>query len=312
MKGLELSRAYFEEYGRDLIENRMSGYKQYIAAGLVGEGSECLGFDDEISQDHDFGPAFCIWVPRKIYAQAGTALQSAYDSMPAVYRGYTRIMSAQGGGRIGILPLEDFYIKYTGLDHAPKDNMEWFKIPSGFLATATDGEVFMDNLGKFSEIRSALKSFYPQDVLRKKLAAKCTLMAQSGQYNYARCMKRSDSQAAYLSCSDFVKHSMAAIYLLNESYMPYYKWIFKGAENFSILSDAVKKLKDITVCPDTSENRIKKENLIESVAEDVGKELNRRGLTRTTEPFLQAHGEELMRNISDMRLKNLHIMVDFD
>ena len=68
-----------------------------IAAGLVGEGSECLGFDDDISTDHDFGPAFCIWVPEWLYQQAGAELKSAYDSLPAEYHGYRRIPSAQGG-----------------------------------------------------------------------------------------------------------------------------------------------------------------------------------------------------------------------
>ena len=54
MKGLELSRAYYEEYGKPMIDTQLAQYKPYLAAGLVGEGSECLGFDDELSTDHDF------------------------------------------------------------------------------------------------------------------------------------------------------------------------------------------------------------------------------------------------------------------
>ena len=170
MKGLELSRAYYEEYGKPMIDTQLAQYKPYLAAGLVGEGSECLGFDDELSTDHDFGPAFCLWVPEELYAKAGTEMQQAYDSLPASYKGYTRITSAQGGGRIGVLPLEGFYRKFTGLSHAPQDNMEWFRIPERFLATVTSGEVFDDHQGTFSQIRSTLKGFYPEDVLKKKLA----------------------------------------------------------------------------------------------------------------------------------------------
>ena len=106
MKGMELSRAYFEEYGKPLIDTRLLQYRPYIAAGLVGEGSECLGFDDDISTDHDFGPAFCIWVPEWLYQQAGAELKSAYDSLPAEYHGYRRIPSAQSRRDLcrGILP----------------------------------------------------------------------------------------------------------------------------------------------------------------------------------------------------------------
>ena len=312
MKGLELAREYFDEYGRPLIENELEEYKEYIAAGLVGEGSECLGFDDGISHDHDFGPGFCIWVPDEIYRTSGSRMQEAYDKLPAGYKGYVRIQSAMGGGRTGVLPLETFYRRFTGLTHAPEDAMEWFRIPESFLATVTNGAVFIDNYGEFTRIRSVLRSFYPDDVLKKKLAARCAVIAQSGQYNYPRCMKRGDSQAAYLACSEFVKKAMSAVYLLNGSYMPYYKWMFRGAEKFDILSDAVTMLRDITLIPDTPENGGRKTDIIENISICIGKELNRRGFTHTGEAFLQAHGDQLMESIGDERLRNLHIMVDFE
>ncbi len=312
MKGMQIARAYFEEYGRLMIDTQMGQYRSQIAAGLVGEGSECLGFDDEISTDHDFGPGFCIWVPEQLYHQVGSELQRAYDSLPDTYQGYKRITSAQGGGRVGVIPIEGFYRKFTGISQAPKDNMEWFKIPERFLATATNGEVFVDYLGQFSQIRTALQRFYPEDVLKKKLAARCAVMAQAGQYNYGRCMKRSDAQAAYLACAEFVKTAMSAIYLLNETYMPYYKWMFRGAEHFTILRDAVRFLADLTRIPDTADNAQRKEQIIEQICISIANELNRRGFTRSTDPFLQVQGEELMRSIGDARLKNLHIMVDFD
>ncbi len=312
MKGMELSKSYFEEYGKDLIQRQLSQYKDQIAAGLVGEGSECLGFDDEFSHDHDFGPGFCIWVPEHLYKEAGIQMQQAYDRMPKSYQGFTRVQTPQGGGRIGVLSIERFYQKYIGLPHAPKDNMEWFRIPERFLATAANGQVFCDYLGTFTEIRSVLKGFYPEDVLKKKLAARTVIMAQAGQYNYLRCMKRGDCYAAYFACGEFVKAALSAIYLLNEAYMPFYKWAFRGAEELSVLRSAVNKLKELTGLGDTMETRSRKEQLIEEICLETGRELNQRGLTLTTDSFLQSHGEELMRSIKDSRLGNLHIMADCD
>ena len=62
MKGLELSKKYYDEY-KDILFEEIGDLKSYLAFGLVGSGSECYGFDDEISKDHDFEPGFCIFAP---------------------------------------------------------------------------------------------------------------------------------------------------------------------------------------------------------------------------------------------------------
>ena len=62
MKGIELSRAYYEACGRPMLERDFADVRARIAAGLCGHGSECFGFDGEISRDHDYEPGFCLWI----------------------------------------------------------------------------------------------------------------------------------------------------------------------------------------------------------------------------------------------------------
>ena len=310
MKGMALARAYFDEYGAVMIDREFAHYKSVMAVGLVGEGSECFGYDDALSQDHDFGPGFCIWLPRAVVVQDGARIARAYENLPKEFRGFRRLESAQAGHRVGLWAIEDFYAKYTGLDHPPRDNMEWFHIPETFLATCTNGEVFWDEPGLFTQWRNILLDFYPQDVVKKKLAARCALMAQSGQYNYGRSLRRGDTQAAYLAVSLFVQHALAAIYLLNGRYMPYYKWGFRGAAELYDLRGSVEKLVRLTTLADTAADAKEKEALIESVCVDIVQALNVRGYSRSSEAFLQVQAEELMRSIEDSRLRALHIMAD--
>ena len=79
MQGMELSKAYYETFGRKMIQEKFPEYEDRIAVGLVGEGSECFGYDDEISKDHDYGPEFCMWMKRSDYEQIGEALQAEYE-----------------------------------------------------------------------------------------------------------------------------------------------------------------------------------------------------------------------------------------
>ena len=62
MKGIEGAKKYFELYG-NVIKEQFPDFMKYAAFGICGQGSECLGFDDEISRDHDFEPGFCLFLP---------------------------------------------------------------------------------------------------------------------------------------------------------------------------------------------------------------------------------------------------------
>ena len=87
MKGLDLAEAYYQAYGVPMIEADFSLYVRRMAVGLVGPGSECFGFDDEFSRDHDWGPGYCIWLTAEDYGKIGGPLQQAYEALPEVFMG---------------------------------------------------------------------------------------------------------------------------------------------------------------------------------------------------------------------------------
>ncbi|NLA86806.1 MAG: DUF4125 domain-containing protein, partial [Clostridiales bacterium] len=65
MNGMELSRQYFSNVAESLLRQAFPDLFKRIAAGLVGNGSECFGYDDEISRDHDWGIDFFLWADEK-------------------------------------------------------------------------------------------------------------------------------------------------------------------------------------------------------------------------------------------------------
>ena len=198
MKGLELSRAYYEEIGQPMLKELFPGLYPRAAAGLAGEGSECYGWDDELSRDHDFGPGFSIWLSDEDYLKYGKDLQRAYDALPKDFGGFpARNTSGRGDGRVGVMPLRAFYARYIGEEQPPRSNLRWFMMQDEFLSSATNGEVFYDGAGDFSRVRDALLAYYPEDVRVKKIVACAGKMAQAGQYNYLRCVKRREYVQAF-------------------------------------------------------------------------------------------------------------------
>ena len=190
--------------------------------------------------------------------------------------------------------------------------MEWLRIPERFLSIATNGEVFSDPEGEVTRIRRTLQSYYPQDVLRKKLAARAAVMAQSGQYNVPRCVNRGDSNAAYLATGEFIKAAVSMLYLLERKYMPFYKWAFRGMQDFSLCKVPAEELSQLIALGNGMDTARQRQDIIESICMFTAGELSRQGFSSSQDPFLQNHLPSIMSGIADPQIKALHVMADAD
>ncbi|GAB6163284.1 hypothetical protein JCM12298_24440 [Desulfothermus naphthae] len=307
MKGLELAEKYFETYGMPLIQKKFKEYEKRIAAGLVGDGSECYGYDDEISRDHDWGPGFCVWLTKEDYEKIGKDLEYEIYKLPKVFMGYgPRKVSDWGLGRIGVFEISQFYANFIGLDHIPKDNEEWLYIPESSLAACTNGRVFYDPLGEFSRWREKLLEFYPEDVRLKKIASRCMTIAQSGQYNFGRCVKRKEYFAAQYCETKFCADVISLIFLLNRRYTPFFKWMHRALKELPILGKEIhQKILNLV----TTNNYQEKVDIIESICSDVITQLRIDDLSSSNSSFLLDHGPEVQRRIKDRALRERNVWV---
>ena len=279
-----------------------------FAAGLVGRGSECFGFDDEISRDHDFGPSFCIWLPEETYKKYGKKIQEAYDAMPREFMGFPgRVEQESGSGRVGVLCIEDFYYGLLGIDHVPVSNEEWMMLKDENLASATNGEVFEDRLGLFTTIREGFLSYYPEDVRIKKITARMARAARAGQYNYARAMRRGERVAAEIALHTFMKEIMELVYLLNRRYAPFDKWIHRGMKTLPVcfeIGDMINLFYQVKE-PESEWERVL---IIEAICNIIVQELQAQGLSGLEDNFLQSHLYELTEKIQDEKIRKLQFL----
>lgn len=310
MKGLELSEKFYNEFGAPMIHSRFSGIENMIAVGLCGSGSECFGFDDEISTDHDFEPGFCMFIPDEeiIDRQTAFALEKAYNSLPKEFMGYKRsIINPVGGKRTGVIRIGEFFRSKTGSDSGILSVSEWFSIPEHSLAEAVNGKIFRDDLGMLSEIRTHLSKM-PANVRLKKLAGNLLLMGQSGQYNYSRCLSHGENAAAQLAVFEFVQSALKCIFLLNKVYMPYYKWSFRALEKLPLLSVLSQDMEYLISSGNTRAEADKKAEIIERICSDIISEVKNQGLSDFSGDTAEGHAYAVNGRITDSGIRNLHIL----
>ncbi len=310
MNGLELSKAFYEQFGAPMLHEQFPDEERCIAVGLLGSGSECLGFDDEISQDHDFEPGFCLLLPGEDVIDRRTAfqLERAYAKLPKEFMGFRRsALAPVGGARHGVLRTSEFFTEKVGAPDGVLTVDQWLKLPQQALLEATGGAIFRDDLGAVTAIRAALSAM-PEDARRKRLSGQLLLMAQAGQYNYLRCLKHGEPAAAQLAVNEFVKSCIETVFLLNRSYAPYYKWSFRAMRRLKTLSLTAETLEYLLTTGNDGELAETKYDMIESTAGDIIDELQNQGLTKAICGDLEKHAYSVNDGIEDGDIRNLNIL----
>lgn len=285
-KGLKISEDfYFNEVKPFILKN----YPELIrcsAFALVGEGSECYGFDDEISRDHDFIKRCSWFLPKDMINQVPLSELNL------------------SGGVVKIIAIEDFYKYYTLFEKGPLSIKEFRKVPQDLLSVATNGKVFEDNYGKFSYIRQRLLAYYPKDLILKKLAFLCNKIAQSGQYNYSRCLKRNNYMGAQIALSEFLQYYCEFIHLINKKYMPFYKWQYNSLKTLPLLGEyTCLNFDKLLSLNDTNESQ-KKVEIIEEMCKTLVDHLNKTKLSNSNADFLKYHSSEIVKRINNEELRN--------
>lgn len=318
ISNLERCREFYETYGKEMLQAKFPALEDKIAVGLVGEGSDCFGFDDGISTDHDYGLGFCMWLTEETYARIGNSLQEAYEQLIRDHMDRTswEVFLQE---RRGVFTINDFYQQILGVsydfekeaDEASQSlsGFSWESIGEYQLAAAVNGEVFYDGPGVFSSIRKKLIDYYPEKLWRGKLAQGLHDFSQYAQSNYARMMARKDGITATICVGKAMEAAMDLVYLLRHEYAPYYKWKKKGLEKmaqrrdvFPLAQEVLPLLEELAQLPEqsgawktVSYNAMKvntgdaKVAAFEKIAAHILQEMKRQGLVSGEDTFLEGH-----------------------
>ncbi len=245
IKGLPLCEGFFNEVAKPLLAKHFKNLE--YTAGLIGYGSDVLGYDDEVSTDHMWGPRFYLFLKGEDIKLKGEILEMFCNEFPYEYRGYSVNFSApdpnDGGVRhaefisfgkvsplVFIHSFEEYLEDYLGVkDIGNIDEWDWLAFSEHRLLALTSGKLFVDGL----KIGDTLKklSFYPDYVKLYLIASNWEPISQEQAF-VKRCHDVGDDIGSAIVCSRIAERLMRLCFLYCDRYAPYSKWFGKA---FSLL-----------------------------------------------------------------------------
>jgi hypothetical protein len=236
--GLELSRLYYEETVKPILQ---ADFPDLVhSAGLIGSGSEVLGFDTEMSADHNWGARLFLFLSVDDHARvAAQVCESLAYKLPFSFRGYPThfqdvpddtgtlvpklVKQHPVQHRVHITVLSDFLRRYTGVDLDQEwTALDWFTVPEQKLRTLVAGAVYHDGLNVLQPMRRKL-AYYPRDVWLCLLSAQWTRIGQEEPF-VGRAGTVGDEVGSAIIAARLVRDLMRVGFLMEKQYAPYSKW----------------------------------------------------------------------------------------
>jgi uncharacterized protein DUF4037 len=186
------------------------------AAALLGNGSEVLGYDDEVSTDHDFGARVQVFLPsgadREPVHTVLAGLPERFEDFPV---------------HVDVTTVEGFFRTVLGIDPAGGMGLaDWLLAPTQLLAGLTAGPVFHDPDGGLARRRAEL-AWYPDDVWRYVLAAGWLRVGQEEAF-VGRTGGTGDELGSAILAARLARDLIRLTFLVERRWAPYSKWLGRG------------------------------------------------------------------------------------
>lgn len=237
--GLKLSELFYHEAVKPIVETDFPGLN--YSAALIGYGSDVLGYDTEMSIDHNWGPRLLLFLAEADYPLFHSPLdQSLREKLPVQFYGYSTHFSRpdlnDGGTQhmeyietgpvnhlVQILIIKDYFESYVGIDpYKELQLLDWLTLPEQKLLVVTGGKVYYDGLNELNNIRQKL-SYYPHEIWLYLLSAQWDKIAQEEAF-VGRCGEAGDELGSAIVASRIVRNLMKLCFLMEKQYAPYPKW----------------------------------------------------------------------------------------
>jgi hypothetical protein len=223
---LAVSRDFFAELVRPILEQQFPAETGQAAFGLFGLGSEALGLDDELSRDHHWGVRIDGLLPATVSPERPAEIQTAVrQSLPSTYRGHSLREGHLAGAGLTLDTLDSFLARTVGLDHVPITYQEWLQVTDEDVIHVINGEVWHDPSGRFTAIRQAFQAYYPEPVRRRRIAHWCRYFSGMGSYPLKRALLRDNEFYAATAFGKAIRWGTQLAFLLDRRYFPYDKWL---------------------------------------------------------------------------------------
>lgn len=232
--GLELCRRYFAEIVQPLMERHFSALS--YSAARIGAGSDVMGFDTEMSRDHDWGPRLQLLLSPQDYQALHSQISSMLESrLPVEFLGYPTSFALttgeNSGHRVECTTVATFVRNSLAFDIDQQiDPADWLTFPEQRLLELTAGAVFRDQVG-LQETRARF-AYYPADVWLYLMASTWERIGEE-EHLVGRAGFVGDEIGARIIASRLVRDLMRLCFLMERRYPPYPKWFgtaFAGLE----------------------------------------------------------------------------------
>ena len=211
--GLALCDAFYREEVAPVLADAFPALAH--SAALMGRGSEVLGFDDEVSADHDWSARVTIFLAPEVYADQGEGVADLlHGRVPPAFRGRS--------ASVEVVTVRGYFRDRLGIDVDQElTARDWLVTAEQQLRMYTAGAVFHDELD-LQSVRDRL-SRYPHDVWLYLMSAgwwrvhpELNLVGRAGSVG--------DELGSAVIGARLVTDLMRLCFLMERQYAPYAKW----------------------------------------------------------------------------------------